>query len=433
MPPFLILKKPDLAACGEAGRLLPVVLEDAMPITRFIISLVLLVMGIPVHADPAPIRIGVIGPVSGKASEDMGLSIMGGARVFLADVNQIGGILGRRVELVERDDRSQPERGVELAKELIEKEHVVAVVGFGNSGVVLAAAKVFQQARVPLIVTAATGAAITKNYMPPEVPDSYIFRVAASDAIQPAVLLSDLIDKRRIDHIALIHDDSPYGQYGKQNVVAELARRHMELVDDESYKVGDADLGAQLHHIRDSGAQAVFMYCLAGDAATMLKAAEHMSLKLPFVGSWALSQQSFIDRAGNGADGTRTSVTFIENEASNTALQFSQAYRKINQTERIPSAVTAAQTYDALRLLALALYQSNSQSGPDIRHALEHLDQRTASTVITRYFKPFSPSDHEAISGNMLIMGEIRNGKVVYVYKDDENRAAIARTKVVAK
>ena len=53
-----------------------------------------------------PIKIGVIGPITGKSSEDMGTSIIGGARVFLADMNQMGGILGRRVELVERDDRA---------------------------------------------------------------------------------------------------------------------------------------------------------------------------------------------------------------------------------------------------------------------------------------------------------------------------------------
>ena len=361
---------------------------------------------------------------------------MGGAHVFLADVNQIGGILGHPVELVERDDKSSPELAVELVKQMIEKDKVVAVVGFGNSGVVLKAGKVFQDARVPLIVTAATGAAITKTYMPPAVGDSYVFRIAASDAIQPAVLLADLIDKRKIERIALLHDDSPYGQFGKDNVVTELTRRKLELVQDESFKVGDADLSAQLRRIRDSGAQAVFLYCLAGDAATVLKTAEHMSFKPPFVGSWALSQQSFIDRAGNGADGTRTAVTFIESEAGATATsaqQFSAAYRKINHVDHIPSAVTAAQTYDALRLLALAMYQANAGSGPEIRHALEHLDQRTASTVITRYYRPFSPTDHEAITQNMLVMGEIRNGKVVYVYKEDENRSAIARTKLVTK
>jgi ABC-type branched-subunit amino acid transport system substrate-binding protein len=68
---------------------------------RFIIALAGLMFAFRAHADPATIKIGVIGPVTGKASEDMGLSIMGGAQVFLADVNQIGGILGQRVELVD--------------------------------------------------------------------------------------------------------------------------------------------------------------------------------------------------------------------------------------------------------------------------------------------------------------------------------------------
>ena len=68
-----------------------------------------------------------------------------------------------------------------------------------------------------------------------------------------------------------------------------------------------------------------------------------------------------------------------------------------------------------------------------IQHALENLDQHTTSTVITRYFKPFSASDHEAISLNMAIMGEIKNGKVIYAYKEDENRSTIARTKPPSK
>ncbi len=61
--------------------------------------------------------------------------MIGGARVFLADINQVGGVLGRKIELVERDDRAKPDVGAAMAKEMIEKEHAVAVVGFGNTGV----------------------------------------------------------------------------------------------------------------------------------------------------------------------------------------------------------------------------------------------------------------------------------------------------------
>lgn len=383
-------------------------------------------------ADTTPIRIGVIGPVTGKNSEDMGQSIIGGARVFLSDVNQIGGIMGRPVEIIERDDQATPDRGVAIAKEMIEQK-VVAVVGFGNTGVALPAAKVLQEAKIPVIVSGSTGAIVTKSFMPPAYPVSYVFRTSASDAIQPIVILNDLIDKRKMDRIALIHDESPYGTNGKASLLAELDKRGLKPAAVESFKVGDADLSAQLHRIKESGAQAMVLYCLAGDAANIVKTAGSLQMHQAIVGPWTLSQDSFIAKAGNAAEGARTVVTFIENDSSSSNSQFTLAYRKLNKVTRIPSAVAAAQTYDALRLLALAMYQANSTDGVQVQHALENLDQHTTSTVITRYFKPFSASDHEAISLNMAVMGEIHNGKVTYAYKEDENRSSIARTKSPSK
>lgn len=395
----------------------------------FFFCLTALAFGGIASAELPPIRIGVIGPITGKSSEDMGLSIVGGARVFLADINQMGGIMGRRVELVERDDQAKPEVGVAMARELVEKEKVVAVVGFGNTGVTLPSAKIFQEAKIPLIVTGATGATITKSFMPPAYPASYVFRTSASDALQPIVILNDVIDRRKIDKIALLHDESPYGMFGKQSVLAELERRKLKPVLVEGFKIGEQDMTARLLRAKESGAQAIVMYCLGPDAATVVKTAAKLKLKLPLVGPWTLSQQAFIDESGESAEGARTSVTFIENELSSVSNQFSLAYRKINKVKHIPSAVAAAQTYDALRLLALAMYQANSTEGPKILEALENLHQHTTSTVVSRYFKPFSPADHEAIALNMIVMGEIRNGKVVYAYKEDANRGSIARRK----
>lgn len=387
----------------------------------------------PAMADQTPIRIGIVGPVTGKNSEDNGQSIIGGGRVFLADVNQIGGIMGRPVELIERDDQANPDKGVEIAKELIEKEKVVAVVGFGNTGVALAAAKLFQDAKIPLIVSSATGAAITKNFMPPAYPASYVFRTAASDAIQPIVILNDLIDRRKLEHIAVIHDESPYGTAGKTNLLAELDKRGLKPVLVESFKVGDADLSAQLRRIKETNAQAIVLYCLAGDAANIAKTAERLQLRQTIVGPWTLSQNQFMVKAGAASDGARTVVTYIENDASSNSAQFSLAYRRINKVTHIPSAVAAAQTYDALRLVTLAIYQANSTEGDKIQQALENLTQHTTSTVVTRYFKPFSSTDHEAISLNIAVMGEIRDGKVVYAYKEDEKNGMSLRTKAPTK
>ena len=381
------------------------------------------------YAEAETLKIGVIGPITGKSSEDMGQSIIGGARVFIADMNQMGGVLGRKIELVERDDQGKADVGVALAKELVEKEKVVAVVGFANTGVAIPSAKVFQEARIPLIVTGATGANLIKAFMPPAYPVSYVFRIAASDALQPIVILNDVIDRRKLTKIALLHDESPYGQFGKQSVLAELTRRNITPAVIESFKVGDQDMTAQLQRAKESGAEAIVMYCLGTEAAMVAKSAEKLKLKLPLLGPWGLSQQAFIDRSGASAEGARTSVTYIENELSSVSNQFSLAYRKINKVTRIPSAVAAAQTYDALRLLTLAMYQANSAEGPKLVTALENLTQRTTSTVMSRYYKPFSPTDHEAVSLNMIIMGEIREGKVTYAYKEDASSGSIVRSK----
>lgn len=122
-------------------------------------------------------------------------------------------------------------------------------------------------------------------------------------------------------------------------------------------------------------------------------------------------------------------VTFIEHDLSQRSKNFAQAYRRINRTDRIPSSVAAAQTYDALRLLYQAIFQAGGTDGDGIRQALEDLRFPTESTVISRYHRPFSPTDHEAVTGNMIVMGEVRAGRVVHAYAEDANSALITRLK----
>jgi branched-chain amino acid transport system substrate-binding protein len=389
----------------------------------------ILCASLPVFAEEPPIRIAVIGPITGKSSEDIGESIRGGARVFLSDINQFGGVLGRRVELVERDDEAKPEVGSRIARELVDKEKVVAAVGFGNTGVALPSAKIFQDARIPVIISSATGAVINKQLMPPASAVSYVFRISASDALQPIVILNDLIDRRKITKIALLHDETPYGQLGKQSVLDELARRHLAPVTVASFKVGEQDMSSQLAQAREAGAQAVVLYCLADEGAMVAKSAAGMKLKLPIVGPWTLSHKSFIDLSADSGEGVRTAVTYIENDGGTVSNQFALAYKKTNKVSRIPSAVAAAQTYDALRLIILAIHQARSTDGDKIRAALEDLRQSTVSTVVSRYQRPFSPTDHEAISLNMIVMGEIHKGQVAYAYPEDASSGLITRVK----
>src|SRR5450830_682552 len=129
-----------------------------------------------------PIKIGVSGPFTG-GSAPMGASMRDGVKLAVADINAAGGVLGRQLQLVERDDEAKNERGVQVSQELINKEHVVATVGFANTGVALAGQRFYQEAKIPVINNVATGSVITKQFIAPDYKDNYIFRTSANDTI----------------------------------------------------------------------------------------------------------------------------------------------------------------------------------------------------------------------------------------------------------
>jgi branched-chain amino acid transport system substrate-binding protein len=103
-----------------------------------------------------PIKIGVNGPFTGGSSS-MGVSMRDGVRLAIDEINKSGGVLGRQLQAVERDDEAKNERGVQIAQELVNKEKVTAVVGYINTGVALASQRFFQEAKIPVMNNVATG------------------------------------------------------------------------------------------------------------------------------------------------------------------------------------------------------------------------------------------------------------------------------------
>ena len=139
-----------------------------------------------------PIRVGVSGPFTGGSSP-MGIAMRDGIRLAAQEINDEGGILGRPLQLVERDDEARPERGALVVQELINREKVVAGLGIVNTGVALASQRYYQQARIPMITSVATGSVITKQFLPPQYADNYIFRVSAPDTVQAAMIIEEAV------------------------------------------------------------------------------------------------------------------------------------------------------------------------------------------------------------------------------------------------
>jgi len=366
------------------------------------------------------IKIGLSGPFTGGSSP-MGVSMRDGVKLAAAEINAKGGILGRKIELIERDDQADNQRGVQVAQELINKEGVVATLGFINTGVALAAQRFYQEAKIPVINNVATGSLVTKQFLPPEYADNYVFRTSANDTIQSAMIVEQAIDVRKYKKVAILADSTNYGQLGREDLEKALAAKHIKPVAVEKFNIKDVDMTAQLLKSKEAGAQAILTYGIGPELAQIANGMEKLGWKVPMIGSWTLSMGNFIDNAGKNGNGAMMPETFIQVPNTPKRKEFIEAYLKTYSPAngRIPSPVSAAQGYDSMYLIAAGIQQAGTTDGVKVREALENLKGKI-SGVVTTYERPYTHDNHEAISRKMVVMGEVKDGIVVYANKADE-------------
>jgi branched-chain amino acid transport system substrate-binding protein len=390
-----------------------------------IASAALSIAGLAAAADP--IKIGVAGPFTGGSSS-MGVSMRDGVRLATDEINKAGGVLGRQIQLVERDDEAKNERGVQIAQELISKEKVAAAVGYINTGVALASHRFFQEAKIPVMNNVATGSVVTHQF--DDQPENYIFRNAAHDSIQAPMIVEEAITRRGYKKVAILADSTNYGQLGRADLEAALKAKGVKAVAVEKFNIKDVDMTAQLLKAKEAGAEAVLTYAIGPELAQIANGMTKLGWKVPMVGSWTLSMANFIDNAGPGGEGARMPQTFIQEPTTPKRQSFIINYLKTfnPKNARIDSPVAAAQGYDSIYLLAAAIKQANSTDGPKIKAALEDL-KTPVEGVVTTYSKPFSAKDHEAITANIPVFGEVKGQRVVYAYPDDQKKASEIRVK----
>ena len=393
-----------------------------LPFLRTAILATLARLGSPASAIE-PIRIGVSGPFTG-GSNPMGIAMRDGIRLAAREINEGGGILGRPVLLVERDDEARPERGAQVVQELINQEKIVAGLGIVNTGVALASQRFYQQAHIPMITSVATGSIITKQFLPPQYPDNYIFRASAPDTVQAAMIVEEAVVRQRLRKLAIFHDSTNYGQLGREDLERALERHSIRPVAVERFNIRDVDMTPQLARARAAGAEAILTYGLGPELAHLANGMVRIGWKVPLMGSWALAMSNFIDNAGPNAEGTRMPQTFIQEGNTPRRKAFIDKYRKTFGVERIPVAPAAAQGYDSMLLLAAAIRQARSTDGARLRDALENLKDKVEGIVMV-YDRPFSRTDHEAIDTPRIpVIGEVRNSQVVFAYDEDRKRDA---------
>jgi branched-chain amino acid transport system substrate-binding protein len=371
-----------------------------------------------------PFRVGLIFPLTGGSS-DMGNSARVGAQIAINEMNEVGGYLGRPLELVVRDDKANPDTGLQMAEELVLKEHVIATIGFCNTGVAAKALEVFQKNKHVLIVPCATGTVLTAKYPARE---SFVFRTAARDALQTQFLAAEL-SKRGLSKPALLVDKSGYGDAGLVDIQAALAKLNIKPSIVVRFPVGAKSLLDEVKQARAAGADALIGWTVGPESGVLAASRAEAGWRVPQFGPWGLSHRSAFETSRGAVEGTMSVQTVLPNLFLERNNAFRASYHKLSQEKPIGSMMAAAQTYDAMHLLLRAMFETKGDfSGPALKKALENLPRRYTG-VVTSYEKPFSDTDHDAISANMLWLGTWRNGERGYFYAEDEKRASVIRYK----
>jgi branched-chain amino acid transport system substrate-binding protein len=190
-------------------------------------------------------------------------------------------------------------------------------------------------------------------------------------------------------------------------------------------------MSAQLLKAKSLGAQAILIWGIGPELAAVSNGMAKVGLKVPLIGGWTLSMSNFIDNAGPNGNGTLMPQTFIEEGITPRVKTFIEAYHKAYNVQRIPSPVSAAQGYDAVLLFAAAVQQAKSTDSLKIRDALEDL-QKPVQGVISTWVKPYSKWDpanfesHEAFRREKVVMGMVKDGRVVFGNEADRARLAKA-------
>ena len=367
-------------------------------------AIVLGALSAPPLAAAETVKLGLVAALSGPSAQS-GEAITRGLSIAIDEINAAGGILGgRMIELIRRDDESNPPKGVIAARELIYKEKVAAFFGGIDSPVSLAIVPLANKAKVPFMGDWAAATPITRNGAKP----NYVFRVSAVDAIVDIKLLQYALKTFGASKVGLMLINNPWGESNEKGLkAADAINDAVEIVGVEKFENNDVDMIPQLTRHKERGAEALVLVTNAPPGAQMMKSRERMGWDVPVVSHWGISGGRFPELAGRTAGDVhfvQTYSFFGEQSAVGKAVLAAliKKFPKINGPEDVFSPVGTANAYDAMHLMAKAIDKAGSTDGDAIREALENLGRHEG--LIKTYDKPFSADNHDALNENDYIM-----------------------------
>lgn len=303
-----------------------------------------------------PLKIGVITDLSGPAAA-LGKETKVAAEIAVEEINAKGGINGRSIELITKDDAFDASKGTSETIKLSTRDNVLAIVGGLSSAAALAEARVTGDHKVPFLLYSATATGLIS----PDTPFfPYTFRVHQSNDITVAVL-ARYVAKAGYKRPAISYVAYAYGIDGKNLITKALKEKYnIDVVAAEGNETGATDLTVQAMKLKAANPDVIVSWDLPVTSGVFVKTLKKLGWDVPYLGGVTLTQSAFQQTAGDARLGSISVDGYTEK------AEVSAFFMKLKQRLGAdwPESYIPLTTYDAVNLLAYAMEKAKITGDP---------------------------------------------------------------------
>jgi branched-chain amino acid transport system substrate-binding protein len=349
------------------------------------------------------IKIGAIFAVTGGASF-LGAPEEKTAKMVVDEWNKNGGINGQQVELIIKDSAGKAENALSFAKQLIEEDKVVAIIGPTTSGESMAIKDYCESSKTPLISCAAA-----ETIVDPQA--HYVFKTPQKDSYIVKWIYESMKDKG-IANIGVLASLSGFGQGGLAQLEKYAEEFGITITATESYDPTTTDLTAPLAKLQASGAEAIVNWSIEPAQSIVAKNMKQMNMDIQLYQSHGFGNIMYVEAAGEAAEGIifPCGRLLIAGELPDGDPQKDLLMDYKTQYETLYSeevSTFGGHAYDALLILKTAIEQVKSTDRDDIANALEKITNLPGTAGVFN----MSSTDHNGLGMDSIVLLTVKDGK----------------------
>jgi branched-chain amino acid transport system substrate-binding protein len=352
------------------------------------------------------IKIGMFGPLTGPVSI-FGYPINDGSIAIYKEVNDQGGIYGRKIEVIDEDDGCDPAKSRAAIKKLIDRDEVFLLHGGSCSAAVFAARDIFIEEEVPFMTMSATMDKIS-------IPTShFIFTAVPTGSVDGASMARFVASIPEVKKVAMVHHTDEWAAAKVDAIRKVIKERNLDLVADEVMDRNATDATAQVLKIKDAKPDVTFFVTYPGESAVFLRDAHKYGLEGPFVGSNSVTDLDDLATRSGGLDVIKNvyAGAYLKGPVDSPEMKpYADLVRKYFPNDKIQSLPFYGMAG------AYAIVAALKKAGPDLTRekfiaALESLRDNPAGPSFCD--TTFSAEDHVGCKAEQ--MWTMRDGHIVAV------------------